>query len=444
MAAPRPGWCRAVLLRLVGVIACALGLAAGVVPAQAQPAPLGVVARSRRPVAVIDLARERGARALTQELIRLLRDELDTHPELRTLLNSSDAAALVDAVDDTDRPRLERANEERRRADEALRQFDSASALRSARDGQAELLVVTPASATRPYAELAFLAGVAHVNEALEASGGAARRAARMADAKATFALCHRLDPSRAIDPAKYVPEVVTAYAEARAATQAGEPGQLEIRGTGHVWIDGVELGFAPGTFAVGEGIHVVWLTGVERETRGATVVVAAGQPAVVEIADIEVSRRAKVQRARQQLAEAPDPTAKAAAMKRLADLIGVQDAVLLLSAVDTKIVWQTWRDGNVDRAPGFSALRERTTEPASDLLIPLAPPRKEVPELPPIKQPPIVVVQKRWYERRPVQAGLIVGIAAAIVGGVLWATADRYVTFDEGIFFPPPTAGRR
>ena len=357
----------------------------------------------RRPVAVVDLANE----PQTRELAEHLRAELDTHPELRALPSPTDAAALLEAPDDPDAVNIGRARDARARAEEALRQFNNRLALDIARDGQADLLYVAPQIAVKPYADLQLIVGVAHANEG------------RIPDATVAFALVHRLDPSRTLDPARYVPEVLSAFAAAKTPTDA--PGTVEVKGTGNVWIDGTEVGRAPGTFAAAAGAHVVWLTGVDRETRGATVVVESGQPTPVEIPDAEASRRMKVQRARQNIVRAPDTTARAQAMRRLADLIGVQDAIVL-NVRNNVIVYQTWRAGNVDRSPGLSALYDRPTS-ADDVLVLLAPrvePEIEVPE-----QPPVVVPALRWYERKPVQAGMVLGIAAAIVGGILWATAD-------------------
>ena len=182
-------------------------------------------------------------------------------------------------------------------------------------------------------------------------------------------------------------------------------------------------FGLAPGTFPTSEGEHVVWRTGIDRETRGLRVAVVAARTALTEIPDIEAPRRTKVQRARQLLARAPDPSARSAAMQRLADLVGVKDAVLL-SMTNGRVIIQTWHDGPGEQLRGFSALRERGTSKVDDLLTPLAPTKTPIerPEVP-IKIP--VVIEKNWYERRPVQLGVAVGIAAAIVGSILWATRD-------------------
>jgi len=360
----------------------------------------------RRPVAVVDLANE----PATREVADQLKATLELHAELRALPSSTDDAALSDRLDDLDAERVARALVALAKAQAQNGAFDYKAAIADARDGQSELLNVTPSVAVKPYADLAFVLGVALHNDQ------------RAADAKLAFALNHRLDPSRTVDPTRVVPDLVKAYADAKVAVLA--PGSIEVQGTGNVWIDGTEVGLAPGTFPASEGEHVVWRTGIDRETRGLRVAVAAGTPALAQIPDVEAPRRTKVQRARQLLARAPDPSARSAAMQRLADLVGVKDAVLL-SMSGGKVIVQTWHDGAGDLLRGFSALRERGTTKADELLTPLAPPRKpiEKPIEGPIKGP--IFVKKDWYERRPVQLGIAVGIAAAIVAGVLFATRD-------------------
>jgi len=364
----------------------------------------------RRPVAVVDLANE----PATREVAEQLKATLENHAALRALPSSTDDAALIDRLDDPDAERVARARVALAKAEAQIGAFEYKAAIADARDGQSELLSVTPSIAVKPYADLAFALGVALHNDQ------------RPADARSAFAHNVRLDPSRPVDPTRIPPDVVQAYANAKAAVLA--PGSIEVQGTGNIWIDGTEVGIAPGTFPASEGEHVVWRTGIDRETRGLRVAVAAGKPMVAEIPDVEAPRRTKVQRARQLLARAPDPSARSAAMQRLADLVGVKDAVLL-SMSGGKVIVQTWHDGAGDLLRGFSALRERGTTKADELLTPLAPPTKPIerpiegPIKGPIKGP--IVVHKDWYERRPVQLGIAVGIAAAIVAGVLFATRD-------------------
>lgn len=385
-------------------------------------AGLGAARADRRPVAVVDLAGQPQTRALADQL----RAELDAHPDLRALASPTDAAALVDRIDDPDGARVARAIADLDRARDQLSQFMLRQAITYAEEGQLELLVVSPAVAARPFGELAFVLGHAALVDG------------RPDDAAAAFALSHRFDPARTLDRAQIVPEVVAAYEAARRTPAA--TGTIAVNGTGTVWIDGAELGAAPGTFAVTVGRHVVWLTGVDRETRGAVVTVAAGATTVAELPDAEAPRRTRVQRARLALARAPDPTARAAAMQRLAALIGVRDAVLL-SMANGKLIVQTWRGGDVERAPGFSALREHGAQEPGELLTALAP--RPVIAPPPPEDVPLPVEARRWYQQRAVQAGLIAGVVAVIVSGYLLATAgpDSFVN-DSGVTLSKDAAG--
>ncbi len=388
----------------------------------------------RRPVAVIDL--DLTAAPAAQVLATELLAELEQHPALRALPLAGSVAALYEPIRDDDAPRLEAAARSLEAAREQLAELDPEQALRFTDTGQLALLTATPGLVVKAYTELAFTAGLA-----LHDLG-------RLDEARAAFAHAARLDPVRALDPAGYFPSVIQLYQGAKAEVPA--PATLDVRGTGTVWIDGAEVGFAPATFPVGAGRHVVWLTGVDRETRGERVAVAAGATAVVTILDAEADARTRLQRARTQLARAPDPTARAVAMKRLATLAGVEDAVLISVAGATLIV-QTWRAGDVSRAPGFSALRERATSTPAELLAPLAPrppPRLPVPPVDdprPFKRPP--PEPPRWYQRRTVQASIVVTVLGLIVGGYALATRDPG-RFDEGwqtdIGTVDPGLGRR
>ncbi|CAN5703850.1 hypothetical protein BH11MYX3_BH11MYX3_20000 [soil metagenome] len=385
----------------------------GAVPAMAE----------RRPVAVVnlDLADDSKARELADQLILAL----NAHPDLKSLENPTDSAALKDRINDPDRNGLDAARAANARADDKLIEFNFSLAAQYAADGETELLTVSPLAAHTLYADLAFIQG-----QALLADG-------RADEAKSAFLQCARLDPDRKLDTARILPKVVEAYAKAQAIQ--GAPGSITVEGNGRVWIDGIEVGQAPGGFSAREGRHVVWLTGSERNAGGAQAVVTAGQASKVTIADETGGRGLTVQRARVALARAADATAKAAAMNALAKLVRAQDAVLLQVAGE-KIIVQTWRAGNVDRSPGFSALRERSREKPVELLTPLAAPKKlEKPIEGPIEGPKPIVA-KKWYQRRRVQLGVVAGVVAAVVGGYLLsvAGADSFnIKTDLGIDRP-------
>src|SRR5262249_11821856 len=149
---------------------------------------------------------------------------------------------------------------------------------------------------------------------------------------------------------------------------------------------------------------HVVVVTGADREKRGRHVSVNAAT--TVEIEGAPASDELKVKRARLALSRAQaqgDDAARAGAMKQLAGILGVGDAVMISKRADGRLQWETWRD----RAPGFSAPREITVQTPDELIAPLAPPK---PPEPPVeeKRPPIakpIVIEKPWYRQRWVQA---------------------------------------
>lgn len=403
-------------------LVCALAIL-WVVPASAE---------RRRPVAVVnlDLADGSKARQLADQVIA----ELRAHPDLDTLGNPTDAAALKDRIEDPDKAGLDAAVEFKAQAEAELLQFNNDRARIYAEEGRKALLSVQPFAAVKLYADFAFLEGTAFLADA------------RKADADAAFLQCARLDPSRTLDPARFLPEVVAAYTKAKATVAA--PGFITVEGSGRVWIDGTEVGQAPGGFSAAAGRHVVWLTGADRNVAGAwTVVTAAKQAKVAIESDSGISgQKLAVQRARITLARAADATAKAGAMNALAKLVGVEDAVLL-QVVGDKVIVQTWRAGNVERAPGFSALRERgAKEKPIDLLTPLAPPKQRVdPDDGPVVRPKPIIA-KKWYQRRPVQAGILVGVVGAIVTGYLLATSGGLDTwlFDKDISWDPGSTGRK
>ncbi len=381
----------------------------------------------RRPVAVVnlDLADESHARTLADQLITVL----DGHPELKSLPNPTDSAALKDRINDPDKNGLDAARAARGRAEDKLIEFNFSLAAQYAADGQSELLTVSPVAARTLYADLAFLQG-----QALLADG-------RADEAKAAFLQCARLDPERKLDTGRILPRVVEAYAKAQGSSNP--PGSITIEGNGRAWIDGIEVGQAPGGFSARQGRHVVWLTGSERNAGGAQTVVRAGEASMIKIADETGGRSITVQRARTALAKAADATAKAAAMNALAKLVGAQDAVLLQVAGE-KIIVQTWRAGNVDRSPGFSALRERSRETPVELLSPLAAPKQtEKPIEGPIEGPRPIVV-KKWYQRRTVQLGLVAGVVAAVVGGYFLAQLGPDVFgFNQNVMWDGTATGR-
>jgi hypothetical protein len=365
-------------------------------------------------VAVIDLTASAPAKQLATELYRILL----THHALIPLGVVSFADALQGDFEDEDARYLAAARHAKQNADEYLAQLDDGNAQREARAGMEALARVQPtAEMLGLYADLAFAYGQAQIG------------LRKPNEASLAFQLAHRLDPARRLDPTRYPPAIVQAYAAA--VNKPAIATKLEVRGEGRVWIDGVELGPAGIVFDAREGWHLVQLTGAERETRGMLVTVPHVAPLAIPPAP--ATDELKVRRARIALVRARDPAERASAMKRLAQLVGVGDAVLIAHDRDGNLTVQTWRD----REPGFSrpiAFREQAPV---DVLTPLAPARPDVddtPDLFPDPEPPAVT--KRWHQKNWVRASIVGGILASTVGALLYLNRDQTVGYDMNIQF--------
>lgn len=355
-----------------------------------QPSPV------RRPVAVIDLTNDHAVREVANELLELLASHAELAPPA-----ISDGAALVDKPPVDDELRLAGVQKKRKAAEANLAQRNFREAAIDAVEGQELLLRVTPRAAISLYADLALALGQSRLGEKKDT------------EAREAFALTCRLDPRRTLDELQFLPEVVETF-EAAKQKDPGV-GTIAVRGAGRVWIDGDEVGAAPGEFKVSLGRHVVWLTGLLRETAGKEVMVTEARPGDATILDGPLTRPQKVVRYRRALSQAQDPAARSSAMTALAAFVNVHDAVLL-SAVNGKIIWQLWQD----RAPGFSALRDLRRDSPLEILNQLAPPKLVAAPEPPTVQPPIAA--KRWYQRPRLQLGLGATIVVAVIGAVFWA----------------------
>jgi hypothetical protein len=372
----------------------------GVTWASAQPV--------RRPVAVIELSDT----APNQELAKAINAELNNSADLKPL-DAALATELYGAMLDEEGQSLDSARRQKQTAEDQVGAYNFPAAAKAAQDAIERLWKTPPTPQVLGlYAELAFILGVARFGE---------RKFDKAADA---FRLAHALAAGFKPDAIRYVPEVVQAY---ETAIKAKPPalGKIDVAGTGRTVIDGREVGTAPAWFDAPAGTHVVWLVDTERHPRAKQVVVIAGQKERIEIEDAKVSLETKLQRARLALKLAPDPAARASAMQQLATLLEVKDAVLL-TAPNGKTVVQVW----TEKAPGFSALRERKDEKPIELLGPLLPPKKVV--IPPPKKeekPKPIVDMRSWYEKPRYQIGG--GTALVVALGVLiyaLSTWDRFM----------------
>lgn len=387
---------------IVCLLALGVSIPLGGRPARAQTPRRAALLRtenvqdavSRQPVAVIDLTNDQAARDVANKLLELLA----SHPDLAPPA-ISDGAALVDKLPSDDENKLADARKKLISARKNLVQRNFREAALDAVEGQESLQRVTPRLAIELYADLELALGESRLGEQKDA------------EAREAFALVRRLDPGRTLDDLHNLPEVIHAFEAAKAASS--QIGTIIVRGTGRVWIDGAEVGPAPGEFPAPVGRHVVWLTGPLRETAGKEVMVTAARPGDATIPDGPLTRPQKVVRFRIALSQAQDPAARASAMKDLASFVNVHQAVLLVTS-NGKLLWQTWRD----REPGFGELRELRRDRPGEILQPLVPPKPVEPEPQPL---PLPEMPQRWYARRSVQLGFAATVVVAIVGGYFW-----------------------
>lgn len=387
-------------------------------------AKLPRAAAARRPVAVVALSDD----AEAEEYANQIGTTLVHHDTLAPLEQGSMIGALVGDLLDESRDRIASAEAARVRAEAELGNFVFAVAISTAQAGHEALHGVVPTThAIGLYADLALILAKAKLGEN------------KQAEAARCFGLVHQLTPGRRLDPALHLPEVVAAFEAARPVHT--RVGKLVIKGSGRVWIDGKDWGVGAHPVELTEGLHVVWLSGFERETVGRQVWVEASQESVVDLGEAPAPRRLMVQRARVLLRNAVDPASRAAAMRRLAELLGVHDAVLITTA-NTKLIVQTWHDrAEGELLAGFSAHRLAEGEKPLDLLKPLAPP---VPLPEPVPTRPVVA--RPWYLRRGVQASIAAGVVGAIVGSVVLSRAlgDGDVGLGQDLtFLPPKMAGQ-
>jgi hypothetical protein len=368
-----------------------------------------------RPVAIIDLSGEGAAKQLRGNIY----DTLLTHWALRPTTNTFDNALQGEFLDE-DRPHLETARRHAQAAEDAVGQFDAKTARERARAGLDELMNAHPTAGMSLRADLAFALGIAELSA----------RDKKAADR--AFALAARLDPKREPDHDRYMDAIVKAYDAAKVAPAPRV--KLEVRGTGHAWIDGVLVGAAPGTFEVAAGEHVVQLADADRFTRGQIV----NAPNEIDIPPAPADPELQVRRARRDLANAPDATARAGVLKHLADLVGVRDVVLISKADDGALRTQTvtWKDG----ALAYSDWRAVDAAAASQeqLLEPLSGPQPVAIQPPPPK--PVRPLpnpndhhgetDRAWYRKKKVWA--------AILGGALASGAAIYLVVHQQHYVMP------
>src|SRR5215831_10995773 len=188
-------------------------------------------ADDRRAVAVIALTKDPAADGLHKALY----DALQTHWALRALGDPAKDSALGGALLDEDAKKLEDAQKIKASVDDLQGRIRYDEAKREAVKGLDLMATVTPSKAGAVAAELAFQCGLAELS------------LRKPNDAAKWFALVHRLDPMRRVDQERYDPDIASAYERAQATKPARF--KLEVRGNGRAWIDGIDVGPAPGTY---------------------------------------------------------------------------------------------------------------------------------------------------------------------------------------------------
>ncbi|MEO6774690.1 MAG: hypothetical protein ABI467_17075 [Kofleriaceae bacterium] len=398
---------------------------------EAVPAPAGPVAATtgassdgaaptpeRRQVAVIDLSEDDQVRALSGALYQTI-NASDTMmvPNKRGFDNY-----LTGRLFDEDAEGIANAKAARTTAQTELDEADSAGAAAAAKRGQDDLAKVTPSTEVQAlYADLSFLAGLAALDQG------------RAQEANLALALTHRLDPARQLADARYPPNTIAAFK--RAIESRPQLVTIDVavaapsHGEGRVWIDFVDRGPVGSFGGIEVGDHVITIVGLTLVTDGAPQKVTG--PTTVVLAPAAATPDREVSRARLALSRAQaqhDDAARAGAMKQLAALLGVGDAVMISKRPDGTLQWETWRD----RAPGFSAPKAYTDQQPGDILEGLGPLHRPTPPFvapPPFTRPPIAI-EKPWYQERWIQASAAATVAAAIVGGILLATRTQHVNF--------------
>jgi hypothetical protein len=364
-------------------------------------------------VAIIDLRADAGGDSRT--LARALSTAVARRPELAQVADSTVAAALIGPLVTESTAKIRAARGYLDEAREAMSaEFNLSKALDRAESGRGQLLETLPTAES-----ISLLADLVFVEGQVRFALGQVDRA------QLAFALVQRLSPGRTLDRAEHPPALTDAFTAA-ATPPAGEA-TLEITATGTVWLDGQLQGEGTRTVTVAPGMHVIVASGAEVLPKGQIVEhVAAGQTAKVALAPVPAPPEVLAARARAALIAAPDPIARAGAMRQIAEIIAhlpgnlqMTDAVLVTSDPKGNAAVQLWRN----RAPGFGLIRaiERPlldTE-ADKLVDPLVPRKRaprpvEVPDLPPPGPKPWYSLSN-WYMPTALGGTVILVIVASV-----------------------------
>jgi hypothetical protein len=222
--------------------------------------------------------------AAAAELRRALLGEVDLSPLAAGDLSRALEAALP-AESDVD-TLLRQARAEVDVAHRAIAQFEQGVARRSLSRAEALLLSAEPDErVVQLLADVNFQNALVYLRDQ------------NLGMAVDAFRQVQRLTPERPpLDPARYPPEVVQAFAAAR--RQAGEPGVLEVSATFDgvpVYLDGVRVGVTPLRRRIAPGPHYLLLAAPEFFPAGRKLAAAPRDrmALVVELERLPLARRA-------------------------------------------------------------------------------------------------------------------------------------------------------
>lgn len=258
-------------------------------------------------------------------------------------------------------------------------------------------------------ADLAFVEGLALADGDLAAS-------------RPAWSLVHALEPGRTLDPARYPPEQVEAFAAA--ATPAPGAGAVMIAAPGatEILVDGAVIGREPAVAQLAPGPHVITARGDDIVPVGRRVVATAGQTVRVDLVPVLAATPVRAARARDRLRGATDDATRFAALSALLEIGAADDAIVLVMVDGDAVATRLYT-----RAGGLGPPTPVTDDLGAVLraLRPLPPPRPprvpEPPRLPPVPELP-------WYEQRWARASM-----GALGGLVVVAVVVAIVTRGEG-----------
>jgi hypothetical protein len=289
-------------------------------------------------------------------------------------------------------------------ARDLMGRFEQTLARRALEKAEALLLMVEPDERVADLlAEVTFQLGLVHLRD---------QNRGLAIDA---FRQTLRLTPERErLDPARYPPEVIQAFAAAQKSTGAAVP--LDVSSAFYnvqVYLDGVRVGATPLHLQIAPGPHYLLLYKTDHETEGLKLNAAPREPVSVnaELKPLPIVERASEMRRRLASAPGKEHEALRAAAREVADIAGV-NAVLVVGdgpGLPAVAVYES----DVDRLSMFRPVDAEVTKLFGLLLPAPAPaPLDLVVDLPEEEPSP-------WY-LRPWGVGALGGGAILAVLGVV------------------------